>query len=35
MNLFTMWKKTHRFQKQTYDYQRGTTWGKDKIGAWG
>ena len=31
MNLFTKQKQTHRYKKQTYDYQRGK--GKrDKLG---
>ena len=30
-NLFT--KQTHRFQNQTYGYQRGNM-GEDKLGVW-
>ena len=37
MNLFTKQKQTHRFQKQTYGYQRGNAGVgrcRDKLGAW-
>ena len=37
MSLFTKQKQTHRFQKQTYGYQRGNAGGgrcRDKLGAW-
>ena len=27
-------KQTHRHRKQTYGYQRGREWGKDKLGVW-
>ena len=35
MNLFTKQKQTHRFQKQTYGYQRQNMvgGGPDKLGA--
>ena len=34
MNLFTKEKQTHRHRKQTYGYQRGKGWGRDKLGVW-
>ena len=34
MNLFTKQKKTHRFQKQSYGYQKGNMGRRDKLGAW-
>ena len=34
MNLFTKQKQTHRFQKQTYGYQRGKVEERDKLGVW-
>ena len=34
MNLFTKQKQTHRHRKQTYSYQRGKIWGRDKLGVW-
>ena len=34
MNLFTKQKQTHSLQKQTYGYQRGNMWGRDKLGVW-
>ena len=34
MNLFTKQKQTHRHRKQTYGYQRGRGWGRDKLGVW-
>ena len=34
MNLFIKQKQTHRLQKQTYGYQRGKGWGRDKLGGW-
>ena len=35
-NLFIKQKQTHRFQNQTYDYQRETVVkeGRDKLGVW-
>ena len=27
-------KQTHRHGKQTYGYQRGKGWGRDKLGVW-
>ena len=33
MNLFTKQKQTHRHRKQTYGYQRGKEWGRDKLGV--
>ena len=33
-NLFTKQKETHRHSKQTYGYQRGKRWGRDKLGGW-
>ena len=33
MNLFTKQKQTHRLQKQTYGYQRGSMGRRDKLGA--
>ena len=32
MNLFI--KQTNRFQNQTYDYHKGNTGIRDKIGDW-
>ena len=26
--------ETHRFQNQTYGFQRGNHWGSDKLGGW-
>ena len=34
MNLFTKQKQIHRLRKQTYGYQRGKSWGRDKLGGW-
>ena len=35
MNLLSKQKQTHRFQKQTYGYQRGNGAGVgDKLGGW-
>ena len=34
MNLYTKRKQTHRYRKQTYDYQRGKGEGRDKLGVW-
>ena len=34
MSLFTKQKQTHRYRKQTYDYQRGKGKGRDKLGVW-
>ena len=34
MNLFTKQKQIHRHRKQTYSYQRGKIWGRDKLGVW-
>ena len=31
MNLFTKQKQTHRHGKQTYGYQRGKGWQRDKL----
>ena len=33
MNLFTKWKQSTKFRKQTYGYQ-GATGGWDKLGDW-
>ena len=32
IKLFTMQKQTHRHRKQTYGFQRGKGWGRDKLG---
>ena len=32
MNLFTRWKQTHGYRKQSYGYQRRK--GGDKLGVW-
>ena len=34
MNLFMKHKLAYRYQKQTYFYQRGNVWTRDKSGAW-
>ena len=34
MNLFRKKKQIHIHRKQTYAYQRGKGWGRDKLGAW-
>ena len=34
MNLFTKQKEIHKYRKQTYVYQRGKVWGRDKLGGW-
>ena len=34
MKLFTTQKQTHRHRKQTYGYQRGKVWGRDRLGIW-
>lgn len=33
-NLFTKQKQAHRFQNQTYSYQRGNTEGRERLGGW-
>ena len=33
MNLFIKQKKSHRYRKQTYSYQREKGIGRDKLGA--
>ena len=33
-DLFTKQKWTRRHRKQTYGYQRGRGWGRDKLGGW-
>ena len=34
INLFTKQEQTHRHRKQTYSYQRGKVWRRDKLGIW-
>ena len=34
MKLFTTQKQTHRHRKQTYGYQRGKVWGRERLGIW-
>ena len=34
MNPFTKQKQTLSPRKQTYGYQRGEGWGRDKLGVW-
>ena len=31
MNLYTKQKKNHRYRRQTYSYQMGKGWGRDKL----
>ena len=34
MNLFSKQKQTHRLRKQTYSYQRGNVWWRNRLGGW-
>ena len=34
MNLFTKQKETDSYRKQSYSYQKGRMWGRNKPGAW-